>query len=98
MIVKVHNTGRGKVITIVDRDIIGKKFEEGKLQLDLTADFYQGEDMSKSEILDIVQSAYILHIIGRESVKWGEENGWISKHRIVRIQGVPHAEIVIIRD
>jgi len=44
MIVKSHSTGDGrKVIAICDDSLLGKKFEEGDKQLDLTSEFYQGQ-------------------------------------------------------
>jgi hypothetical protein len=43
MILKEHKSHDGKcVIALCDDDILGKKFEENGLQLDLTSSFYKG--------------------------------------------------------
>ena len=45
MIVKIHKMPDGRsVIAVCDSNLLGKKFEEKNLQLDLTADFYKGSE------------------------------------------------------
>ena len=41
-IVSQKNGPHGLLIVITDKDIIGKLFSEGKLQLDLTKEFFEG--------------------------------------------------------
>ena len=50
MNVNTKTTPEGLIVIITDSDIIGKKFEEGNKQLDLTNKFYSGEEKSKEEI------------------------------------------------
>ena len=40
----------GLLVVVTDSDIVGKKFEEGRLQLDLTKKFYRGEEKNKEEV------------------------------------------------
>lgn len=99
MIVKQHKTRDGRLIlAICDSDLIGKKFEQGKLQLDLTTDFYKGEEKSESEILLMIQQAYILNLIGETSVKLALKQGFIDETHILNIQGIPHVQCVIVRE
>jgi len=99
MIVKKHKTRDGKLIlAICDSDLIGKRFEQGKLQLDLTTDFYKGEEKSESEILLMIQQAYILNLVGEKSVKLALKQGLIDETHILNIQGIPHAQCVIVRE
>jgi len=95
LIVKVHNAQHKKLISIVDSDILGKKIEQGKLQLDLTSDFYKGEEMSEEKLKDLAPTAYILNITGKHSIAFAEKAGIIDKHtRIIVIADIPHAEIL----
>ncbi len=99
MLVKKHTTRDGRLILAVcDSDLIGKKFEQGKIQLDLTTDFYKGEEKSESEILLMIQEAYILNVVGEKSVKLALKQGFIDETHILNIQGVPHAQCVIVRE
>ena len=40
----------GLLLVVTDKEIIGKQFTEEKLQLDLSKEFYQGEEMEKEKI------------------------------------------------
>ena len=95
LIVKIHNAQHKKLISIVDSDILGKKFEEGKKQLDLTSDFYKGEEMSESQIKKLAPTAYIVSITGKVSIAFAEKANIIdSSSRIITIAGIPHTQIV----
>lgn len=94
MIVKVHGAQGKKIVAVVDSVIYGKKFEEGNLQLDLTADFYKGDEKSVEEIEILVRGAYIIHFVGKESVDFGIKRGLIDKKNVVQIKKIPHAEVI----
>jgi len=99
MMVKKHRTRDGKLILAVcDSELIGKKFEQGKIQLDLTTGFYKGEEKTESEILLMIQGAYILNLVGEKSVKLALKQGLIDETHILNIQGIPHAQCVIVRE
>ncbi|PIN72583.1 hypothetical protein COV21_01705 [Candidatus Woesearchaeota archaeon CG10_big_fil_rev_8_21_14_0_10_45_5] len=97
MIAKQHKTENGTVLAVVDEKLAGKKFEEGRLQLDLSADFYNGEKVSEEELLQLMKSAYIINITGKKSVEIAIRNNFIEKDAIIVIAGIPHAQCVILR-
>lgn len=97
MIVKKHISHEGKVIVaICDSDLLGKKFEENDLQLDLRANFYKGEEVSGKELLSIVKDAHILNIVGEKSIEFALKNNLIKKEKILRIKDVPYAQVLIV--
>ena len=99
MLVKKHKTRDGKLILAVcDSELIGKKFEQGKIQLDLTTDFYKGEEKTEGEILLMFEQAYILNLVGEKSVKLALKQRLIDETHILNVQGVPHAQCVIVRE
>lgn len=98
MIISIHETNGKKIIAISDSDIIGKKFEEGKRQLDLTADFYKGKEKTEEEIIQMLKGAYIIQFTGEKSVVFGIKTKIIEKENIIKISGIPHAEGVSISD
>lgn len=98
-IVKVHKTAQGKVVVISDKEIIGKKFEEGELQLDLSKDFYAGEEETNQEKLkELSRDTYLLHLTGRKTVEYFTKLGLVEKDRILHVNGTPHAEVCLIRE
>jgi hypothetical protein len=99
MIVKVHKTPEGKkLVAVCDAEILGKKFEEGNLQLDLTSNFYKGEEKGPEEVKEILKGAYMVNIVGEESIAFFIDLGLIEKEHILKIGGIPHAQAVILRD
>ncbi len=87
----------GILITITDIEIIGKKYEEGKKQLDLTNKFYQGEEKDETETTEIIKTGYILQFTGLKAVSLGLKLELIKMGRTVSISGIPHAEVVVER-
>ena len=90
MLVKIH--GHGKIVTLCDSDLIGKKFEDEKFQLDITPRFYGGKEMKLEMTLNLLEDADTVNIVGKESIKFAIENNIISEDRIIHVKGVPHAQ------
>ena len=95
MIVSAKQGPHGVLLVITDTNILGKTFEEGKLQLDLSKQFYQGDEMGKEEVILLLRSARDIQFTGKESVALGIEKDLVNPEHILYVQGVPHAEVVI---
>ena len=83
------------ILIVTDSDILGKKFEEDKKQLDLTSDFYKGEEKNKEEVKILIPKARHLHLTGKESVAIGVEMDLVDPSKILYVNTIPHAEVVI---
>ncbi|MBS3091021.1 DUF424 family protein [Candidatus Pacearchaeota archaeon] len=91
---KIHKSYR-KVVAICDSELIGKKFEDEKRQLDLRENFYKnieinGVQLRKLIKVEIVEDA-TFNIVGKESVKIALEEGIIAKEGVSEISGIPFA-------
>jgi hypothetical protein len=95
MIVKVHQTPNGKMLAVCDSDILGKVFEEGEKQLDLSAQFYQGSEKTEEELETLIKDCYIINAVGKDSVGFLVKHNLIDKENIMTISDVPHAQAVI---
>ncbi len=95
MIVAQKNGPHGILLVVTDSDIIGKKFEEGRIQLDLMQDFYKGEEMSKDDVKELLKKSRHAHFTGKESVAIGFELELIHSERVLYVEGIPHAEVVL---
>lgn len=97
ILVKIHQNPEGqKIMALCDKELLGKKFEEGNRQLDLTTDFYKGEEKSEQEIKELFKDVYIINLVGKKSLQLVEKFK-LSPERIITVQGIPHAEIVLVR-
>lgn len=95
MIVKTHTQHKKLIIAVCDSDIIGKKFEQENLQLDLSSNFYNGEEMKESRLMFLTKHAYIINAVGKKSIDFFEKRGIISKENVITIDGVPSVQILI---
>lgn len=98
MLIKIIKTYRD-VVAVCDANLLGKKFEEGKFQLDVKESFFNGEKTSEEEAINIMKQMSMddstFNIIGKKSVNAAIKAGIISKQGIKEIQGIPFALVLI---
>ena len=95
MQVKIHKAEGRKIISLCDEDLIGKKFEQDDLQLDVSEYFYKGENLSKEKILEEIKDANSLNIVGKNSIQFALENNLIQKEKIITIKNIPHIIVIL---
>ncbi len=95
LIVAEKKGPHGVLLVVTDKDILGKIFSEGNVQLDLTKQFYEGKERSAEEIAQLFGKARDIHFTGKEAVALGVEKDLIDSDRILYVEGVPHAEVAI---
>ena len=93
-IVSEKKTPHGMLLVITDAEIIGKIFDQGKLQLDLTKEFYKGEEKDNVEIEKLLVKARYVHFTGHRAVQLGLDKKLVDQKKVLLIAGVPHAEVV----
>jgi len=92
LLAKIHKSfDRKRVVVLCDKDLIGKRFEENGLQLDLASNFYRGEEMEESRILDLLRMPGSLNIVGKKAVDFCIRNGLVDQTHIKKIADVPFA-------
>ena len=94
VLIKIHENYR-KVVAICDSELLGKKFEQGKLQLNVNEFFYNGKEYDENKALKVLSNAKqddaCFNFVGQNSINLGIKLGIIDKNCILRIQGIPHA-------
>jgi hypothetical protein len=87
------------VVAVCDSELIGKKFEEGKFQLDAKESFFKGEKKEKEEVIEIMRDMRkedaTFNIIGNKSVQTALEAGIIQEKNIGKIAGIKFALILL---
>ncbi|MCS7109669.1 MAG: DUF424 family protein [Candidatus Micrarchaeota archaeon] len=85
------------VIAICDADLIGKKFSDGKIVLDLDRyrKFYLGEDVKKVEnVKEKLKKAIAINVVGKSSIKFISDMGYDVKNCIyIGKEKIPHIQI-----
>lgn len=97
--IKVINSYR-TVVAIADAELIGKKFEEGKAQLEVKEGFYKGEkEYSETEALNIIEDMRkedaTFNIVGKNSVNLALKARIITEDEVGKIQGIPFTLVLL---
>jgi hypothetical protein len=87
------------VVAVCDKELIGKKFEEGIFQLDVKENFFKGKESSKEEVSEIMRDMKLedstFNIIGEKSVQTALEAGIITKDGVRKIANIPFAWVLM---
>ena len=87
---------QGEVLVIVcDSELLGKKFKQGKLRLEVKESFYRGTEANVKECIAALRKATIANLVG-SIVGHAVKAGIIERENVLRIQNVPHAQLVSI--
>lgn len=86
------------VVVLCDENIIGKKFEEDKFQLDVKESFFKEDKISEEKAVNILKDMQkedaTFNIVGKESTNAAVKAGIISEEDIKEIEGIPFAIIL----
>ncbi len=98
MLIRVIKSYR-HVVAVCDADLVGKRFEEGDLQLEVKESFFKGEKATEEEAIKIMQDMVLedatFNIVGQKSINAAIKAGIISEEGIRKIQGVPFVLVLI---
>lgn len=83
------------IVAICDRDIIGQSFEEGDRCIHISETFYKGRLVPIEEGLAALEKATIANIVGTHIVREALKAELIHERGIIRIQNIPHAQVVV---
>ena len=92
--IKIYKQGNDLLIGACDEKLLGKKFEDEKFQIDVSKEFYGGKRISPEILKKYLQDATIANLVGKETIKCAIDLGLIDTECIIKIKGVPHAQMV----
>ena len=92
--IKIYKQGNDLLIGACDENLIGKKFEDGKFQIDVKKEFYDGERITSDVLKKFLEEATIANLVGKATIKVAINMGLVDPDCIIKIKGVPHAQMV----
>ncbi len=92
--IKVFKHGEDIVIGACDKNLLGKKFVKGKFQIDVSKGFYEGDVIDTATLETFLKDATIANLVGEETVNCAIKLGLVDSDCILKIKGIPHAQIV----
>lgn len=89
---KVYAREKGFIVAVCDKEILGKKYHEGKFILDVTPKFYGGNLVDITYALTEIRKATMANLVGTHIVKAAIEAKLIHPDAVHQVQSVPHAQ------
>ncbi len=91
--IRIYRQGKETLVSACDKELIGKKFVEGKLQIDASEKFYGGETKDVKVLEKLLTEATMANLVGKEVVLYAIKLGFINKDCVLTIKGIPHAQM-----
>jgi hypothetical protein len=86
--------GNNVLLAICDAEILGKTLREGKIVFNVKEEFYKGPMVNIEEAVSMIANSSIVNMVGKNIVKKAIEKGYVHPEAVLRIEGIPHAQIV----
>ena len=94
MILNERDTDEGLLVSVCDAEVMGETFEDGPVSLTVTEEFYGGETVSESEVVDSLARCSVANIVGTESVDVAVEHGFVDEENVLDVDGTRHAQLL----
>jgi hypothetical protein len=78
---KIHESLRN-VVALCDNNILGKKFFEGKRQLDVRENFYKGEEIKEEKLIELLKI-------------FRSDDAIVVEDNIGKVDGIPFALVLL---
>ena len=92
--IKVYHQGDDLLVGACDEELLGKRFVKGKFQIDVSKKFYDGKRVNSKTLEKFLLDATIANLVGKETVDCAIKLGLIHPDGILRVNGVPHAQMI----
>ena len=92
--IRIYKKGNDLLLGACDEKLLGKKFEDGKFQIDVKREFYDGERITSEAFRKLLEDATIANLVGKETIKCAIKAGVVDPECIIEIKGIPYAQMV----
>ncbi|MGD6852295.1 MAG: DUF424 domain-containing protein [Candidatus Bathyarchaeia archaeon] len=90
----VKKMGENVVLAVCDCDLLGKTLREGKIVFHIKDDFYKGRKATVEEAIGLIGNSTIVNLVGEVCVEKAIAEGYVHPEAVLKIEGVPHAQIM----
>ena len=91
---KIHKSDKEVLIAVCDCDLMGKRFVENGLQIEINREFFGDMKASGLDMELALKSATIANFVGRKCVQHAIHLGYVDEKNVLIIDGVYCAQMV----
>jgi len=92
--VNLKRVGRNVLLAVCDCELLGKTLQEGKIVFKIKEEFYNGRKATVDEAMGMIDNSTIVNLVGKVCVEKAIAHGYVHPEAVIKIEGVPHAQIM----
>lgn len=92
--VNLKKVGRNVLLAVCDCELLGRTLRQGKICFHIKDEFYNGGKVQVEEAVNMIQNSNIINMVGKNCVNKAIEKGYVHPEAVLKIEGVPHAQII----
>ncbi|MFW6111351.1 MAG: DUF424 domain-containing protein [Thermoproteota archaeon] len=86
--------GKNLLLAVCDIDMLGKTLHRGDVTFHIREKFYKGTKVDIEEAIHRMKECNIVNMVGHNVVQEAVKEGHVHPEAVLKIEGVPHAQIV----
>ena len=90
---KILNINGEVLLAAADSELMNRDLREGKLHLNVKPEFYGEMKVSEQTFISSLGICTIANLVGEHVVNAAIDANYIDKENIIKIDGVPHAQL-----
>ncbi|MFA1609625.1 DUF424 domain-containing protein [Halobellus rubicundus] len=97
MLLRERQTPEGLLVSVCDPECLGETYVDGDVSLEVTEDFYGGEEAAEADaetVIDSLTRASVANIVGERAVGVAVEAGIVDEERVLVVDGTYHAQLL----
>ncbi len=94
MILNERETPQGLLVSVCDRAVLGKSFEDGDVSLTVTEEFYAGERCDEAAVVRALEQAAVANLVGERSVDVAIDAGFVDEANVLEVGSTVHAQVL----
>lgn len=94
MILRERNTEEGLLVAVCDDDVLGETFENGDVSLTVTEEFYGGDVVDESDVVESLSRAAVANIVGADAVALAVAEGFVDEANVLELDATRHAQFL----
>jgi hypothetical protein len=91
---KLQKCGEYVLLAACDEELLGETLRDGKLVFKVKEEFYKGPKISAEEAIELIKESTVVNMVGQHIVNKAIEKGLVHPEAVLKICGIPHAQIV----
>ena len=94
---RIFRSGSAVMLAIADSAIVGNKYSEGEIEIEVKRDFYSEKTCTEGNVAKLVRSATIVNAVGKDIIAILIKKKAVDKDSVLYIDGMPHAQIITLK-